>query len=96
MTATSPRNRTASEEPRDEHGEAERNEKGAHRDASGINNADRVEECDTCATETPHRVNIEIRTENEQAEHSSFSREPYRVSVCVECGEETVRRMNDA
>ncbi len=62
----------------------------------GLENADRIEECDTCATETPHRVNIEIRTENEQAEHSSFSREPYRVSVCVECGGETVRRMNDA
>lgn len=96
MTATSPRNRTTREEPGDEHGEEERNEKGERRDASRLENADRIEECDTCATETPHRVNIEIRTENEQAEHSSFSREPYRVSVCVECGGETVRRMNDA
>ncbi len=57
---------------------------------------DRVEGCKTCATETPHDVSIEIRTENEQAEHSSFSREPYRVSVCTVCGEETACRMNDA
>lgn len=59
-------------------------------------NEDRVEGCETCATETPHEVNIEIRTENEHAEHSSFSREPYRISVCTVCGEESVQRMNDA
>ena len=58
-------------------------------------NGDQVEGCRTCATDTPHTVSIEIRTENEQAEHSSFSREPYRISVCTVCGEETTRRMND-
>lgn len=76
-----------------------RNEKenaNAARSESEGQQADRTEECSTCAAETPHRVTIEIRTENEQAKHSSFSREPYRVSICVECGEETVRRMNDA
>ena len=57
---------------------------------------DRVEGCQTCGEETPHTVSIEIRTENERAEHSSFSREPYRISVCTVCGEETARRMNDA
>ncbi|MFH5798674.1 hypothetical protein [Haladaptatus sp. CMAA 1911] len=96
MTATPRRNRTEKEEPRNEHGNEERNEREAHRDAAGMENADRIEECDACVAETPHEVRIEIKTENEQAEHSSFSREPYRVSVCMECGEETVRRMNDA
>lgn len=59
-------------------------------------NGDRVEGCRTCATDTPHTVSVEIRTENEEAEHSSFSREPYRITVCTVCGEETSRRMNNA
>lgn len=62
----------------------------------GNDGSDRIEQCAVCSTETPHDVRIEIRTENEEAEHSSYSREPYRISVCAVCGEEIVRRMNDA
>ncbi|MFB9804104.1 hypothetical protein ACFFQF_00770 [Haladaptatus pallidirubidus] len=54
-----------------------------------------AERCDSCADETPHVVSIEIRTENEHAENSAFSREPYRISTCVVCGAETGQRMND-
>lgn len=58
-------------------------------------NTEQREHCDSCRSETPHAVGIEIRTENEQAEHSSFSREPYRVTTCAICGEQTSIRMND-
>ncbi|WP_227376666.1 DUF7835 family putative zinc beta-ribbon protein [Haladaptatus halobius] len=55
-----------------------------------------VEHCENCSRETTHRVSIEIRTENERANTSAFSREPYRVSTCVTCGERISQRMNDA
>ncbi|WP_227354515.1 DUF7835 family putative zinc beta-ribbon protein [Haladaptatus salinisoli] len=45
---------------------------------------------ENCSRETAHRVPIEIRTENERATTSAFSREPYRVSTRVACGERTV------
>ncbi|WP_049970688.1 DUF7835 family putative zinc beta-ribbon protein [Haladaptatus cibarius] len=54
-----------------------------------------AERCDSCGNETPHAVSIEIRTENEGAKNSAFSREPYRISTCVVCGDETSQRMND-
>ena len=54
------------------------------------------ERCGECGSETAHRVRVEIRTESESAENARFSREPYRVSTCTECGVESVTRMNNA
>ncbi|WP_135805202.1 DUF7835 family putative zinc beta-ribbon protein [Halorussus marinus] len=53
---------------------------------------DRVEACDDCEGEMPHSVTIEMRAEGA----SIFSREPYRVAECLECGCETTWRMNNA
>lgn len=64
----------------------------AHSAADG----DRFEPCETCETETPHEVRIEIRTESAERENAAYSREPYRVSTCVLCGYESTIRMNDA
>lgn len=58
--------------------------------------ADVTEHCTQCEQTTPHRVSVEILTESSQVEHSEFSREPYRVSVCQVCGERTELRMNNA
>lgn len=55
-----------------------------------------TEECDDCGRDTPHEVTVEIRTESEDHEHAEFSREPYRVSECLNCGTETTTRMNNA
>jgi hypothetical protein len=58
--------------------------------------ADIVEQCPSCDAPTPHLVRVEIRTESTKAENAQFSREPYRVTVCRDCGVESVQRMNDA
>ncbi|MFB6123496.1 MAG: hypothetical protein ABEJ78_08560 [Haloferacaceae archaeon] len=55
-----------------------------------------LERCERCGRQTPHTVSIEIRTENPTTSNAAFSREPYRVSVCGICDDETVTRMNDA
>lgn len=55
-----------------------------------------VEPCQSCGRETAHAVHVEIRTESDKQENSEFSREPYRVAVCEECGDESITRMNDA
>ncbi len=55
-----------------------------------------VELCPSCGDETRHEVHVEIRTESGKAENAEFSREPYRVTVCGDCGAESVQRMNDA
>ncbi len=55
-----------------------------------------VELCDNCGQETSHEVSVEIRTESKKQENAEFSREPYRVSKCQRCGEETSQRMNNA
>lgn len=55
-----------------------------------------TEECAACGDTTPHEVAIEIRTESSKPENSEFSREPYRVTECVECGTTTSQRMNNA
>ncbi|MUV60426.1 hypothetical protein [Halobacterium sp. CBA1126] len=55
-----------------------------------------TEPCPTCGTETPHAVAIELRTESAGGENAAFSREPYRVATCRECGAVRVERMNDA
>ena len=54
------------------------------------------EPCGNCGGETLHDVRVEIRTESEKAENAEFSREPYRVVTCTECGTESATRMNDA
>ncbi|WP_433625196.1 hypothetical protein [Halomicrococcus sp. NG-SE-24] len=55
-----------------------------------------TELCDNCGRETAHQVSVEIRTESQKQENAEFSREPYRVSECESCGEETIQRMNNA
>ncbi|MFB6234758.1 MAG: hypothetical protein ABEH81_05010 [Halopenitus sp.] len=54
------------------------------------------EPCPGCGGNTPHEVHVEIRTESGKNENAEFSREPYRVAVCEECGAETATRMNNA
>lgn len=53
------------------------------------------ESCSCCGGETDHDVRVEIRTESNDSENAAFSREPYRVTVCSECGAESVTRMNN-
>lgn len=56
-----------------------------------------TEHCPNCERETRHEVEIQILTENPNKEHNAeFSREPYRISECDECGYERKKRMNDA
>ncbi|MGZ0746493.1 MULTISPECIES: DUF7835 family putative zinc beta-ribbon protein [unclassified Haloparvum] len=54
------------------------------------------EQCPSCGGNTPHEVRVEIRTESRKDENVAFSREPYRIAVCEECGAETATRMNNA
>lgn len=54
------------------------------------------ERCSICSTDTPHRVQIELRTESHKLENAVFSREPYRVATCADCGWTTSRRMSSA
>ncbi|MGM0606360.1 MAG: hypothetical protein ACQETB_11915 [Halobacteriota archaeon] len=55
-----------------------------------------MEFCSTCDRETLHEVRVEIRTESKKEENAAFSREPYRISRCVDCDVETTTRMNNA
>lgn len=54
------------------------------------------EDCDACDGETPHEVAIVIRSESPDPKNAGCSREPYRISTCLHCGDETVLRMNNA
>ena len=54
-----------------------------------------TEPCENCKRETTHTVSIEIRTESTKQENTEFSREPYRVTTCQNCGETTSQRMNN-
>ncbi|WP_459076986.1 DUF7835 family putative zinc beta-ribbon protein [Halolamina salina] len=56
----------------------------------------RTNTCDRCDRKTEHTVRIEVRTESQKEENIKFSREPYRVSTCSECGTKQVQRMNNA
>ncbi|WP_435157636.1 hypothetical protein [Haladaptatus sp. DFWS20] len=56
---------------------------------------DRTEECSACRRRTQHQVSIEVRAESE-GKNAAFSREPYRVTECLVCGETTNTRMNNA
>jgi hypothetical protein len=55
-----------------------------------------VEFCDACGRETAHEVDVELRTENDDAENAAFSREPYRIATCRDCDLTTAHRMNNA
>jgi hypothetical protein len=53
------------------------------------------ERCDNCDAMTPHQITIEIVTESEKDSNAAFSREPYRVTECQQCGTTTKQRAND-
>lgn len=55
-----------------------------------------TEQCENCEEATIHDVSLELRVESDEEENSEFSREPYRVATCADCGKESVTRMNDA
>jgi len=55
-----------------------------------------MEFCPRCDNETPHNVEIELRSETTTGENAAYSREPYRVSECDTCGDVSATRMNDA
>lgn len=55
-----------------------------------------TEHCEACGMETLHQVNVQIRTESTSSENAHYSREPYRVKECQQCGERTSQRMNNA
>ncbi|MCD2200097.1 hypothetical protein LPA44_09320 [Halobacterium sp. KA-4] len=55
-----------------------------------------TEPCQNCGYETPHTVTVELRTESADDQNAAFSREPYRVATCRECGDVRAKRMNDA
>lgn len=61
---------------------------------SGTN--ERSEHCPTCERETTHSVSLQLITESDSVDNAAYSREPYRVSECLACGERSVVRMNNA
>ena len=60
------------------------------------NTGDSLEACEECLSKTPHQVSIEIRAESTKPKNAKFSREPYRITTCLMCGQQTSQRMNDA
>ena len=54
-----------------------------------------VERCDSCGRETDHRVSIELKTESTKRENARYSREPYRMTECLSCGDRSSVRMNN-
>ncbi|MBX0323772.1 hypothetical protein EGH21_12105 [Halomicroarcula sp. F13] len=64
--------------------------------ATTNDDVDMSEACSNCGRETPHEVTLQIQTESTKRENAEFSREPYRVSECLVCGETTNTRMNNA
>ena len=55
-----------------------------------------TEPCEECGRETLHQVQVELRTESSKRENAEYSREPYRVATCFQCGATSAQRMNDA
>lgn len=55
-----------------------------------------MEYCKSCDAEMLHDVQIELRSESKTGENAAYSREPYRVTECNDCGLVTAVRMNDA
>lgn len=58
--------------------------------------ADVFELCEYCGSETPHAVAIRILSESDDPEKAAFSRQPYRRSTCLTCGEASMIRLNAA
>ncbi|WP_458189652.1 DUF7835 family putative zinc beta-ribbon protein [Haladaptatus sp. NG-WS-4] len=54
-----------------------------------------TEQCDNCAKQTHHRVSVELITESEKEKNAAFSREPYRITECTQCGTESHQRVNN-
>lgn len=54
-----------------------------------------TEYCESCQCETRHSVSLIIVEEGSDDSDVRFSREPYRVTVCEQCGLETKMRLND-
>ncbi|WP_458210092.1 DUF7835 family putative zinc beta-ribbon protein [Haladaptatus sp. NG-SE-30] len=54
-----------------------------------------TEQCDNCATKTHHRVSVELITESDKEKNAAFSREPYRITECTQCGTESHQRVNN-
>ncbi len=54
-----------------------------------------TEWCEKCDAMTSHQVAIEIVTESKENSNASFSREPYRVTKCQQCGSATKQRANN-
>lgn len=52
--------------------------------------------CAVCGCDTDHAVSLEIRTEGSNPETDHYSREPYRLTRCLGCGERRSQRMNNA
>ena len=48
--------------------------------------------CDRCDGERTHEVRLEIRTEASSGDTAAFGKEPYRVTVCTDCGHEETAR----
>ncbi|QSG08956.1 DUF7835 family putative zinc beta-ribbon protein [Halapricum desulfuricans] len=57
---------------------------------------ERSEFCEHCGRETIHSVSLQLVTESDRSDNAEFSREPYRVTECLVCGEQTAVRMNNA
>ncbi|MCU4740813.1 hypothetical protein OB955_07285 [Halobacteria archaeon AArc-m2/3/4] len=55
-----------------------------------------TEHCPECELDTLHEVSVQIRTESLKKENAQFSREPYRVTECQQCGHRKSQRMNNA
>jgi len=55
-----------------------------------------TEHCDGCDSDTLHQVSVQLKTEAENSENAHYSREPYRVKECQQCGERNSQRMNNA
>jgi hypothetical protein len=55
-----------------------------------------TEYCDGCEADTLHQVSVQILAESRKPENVEFSREPYRVAECQQCGERHSQRMNNA
>ena len=60
-----------------------------HEHPSDYPDADTIDACEACEADTPHAVRIEQVTETDRY----GGNQPYRVSKCLECGEETKERI---
>ncbi|MCU4717194.1 DUF7835 family putative zinc beta-ribbon protein [Halapricum hydrolyticum] len=56
---------------------------------------ERSEFCEHCGRETVHSITLQLVTESDRSDNAEFSREPYRVTECLACGEQTAVRMNN-